>query len=188
MPEVGHVRVIAPTGQEFDFVPSLGAFNSLGTGPEIVQTAADLFDRRPSVHVTAARCVMLACHAGDGDITALVGCLSEDGLDVPGAMPVAELLAVTRHLVQHGMAGKARPGGSRGQYAQDFSVAQHVAAAQAHLGTSRAEALAMTMTEMQLLIEAKFPEAKVREVPTREEYRKQVAAIMARRKAKAGRV
>ena len=190
MPEIGHVRVIAPDGQAFDFVPSLAAINSLGTGAEIVRAAADLYDRRPLVALTAARCVMQACHVANDDIGPLVGWsdarLDAPGepIDMPGAMPVPEIMAVARHLVQHGTAGKSRPGGNRGQYAQEFSVAQHLAAAQAHLGTTRAEALAMTMTEMQLLIEAKFPEAKAREVPTRDEYRKQLAAIMAKRQTK----
>jgi len=187
MPEVGHVRVIAQGGQEFDFVPSLGAINKLGTGPEIVQTAADLYDRRPFLSLTAARVVMQACHVGEGDVFALVGCMSADGHDVPGSMPVAEILTVARYLVQHGTAGKSRPGGGRGKYSAEFSVAQHVAAAVAHLGVARADALAMTMTEMQMLVEAKYPESKAKEVPTREEYRKQLAAILAKRKARGGR-
>lgn len=181
MPELGHVRVITPAGQEVDLIPSLGAINSLGTGPEIVSTAADLFDRRPLVSLTAARCVVLACRVGDADLSDLIG--TPEG---SGAMPDAELMAVARHLVQHGTAGKSRPGGRRGDFATEFSVAQHVAAAVAHLGVTKEAALGMTMTEMQLLIEAKFPDAKAAEVPTRDEYRKQLAAIMAKRKGKRG--
>jgi hypothetical protein len=182
MPEVGHVRAVTPAGQEFEFIPSLGAINALGTGVEIVKTAADLFDWRPSVHLTAARCVLLACRVGDADLSELIG--TPDGA---GSMPEAELMALARHLVQHGLTGKARPGGGRGQYATEFSVAEHVAAAVAHLGISRADALAMTMTEMQLLIEAKFPQAQARKVPTREEYDQQMAALLARRKEKGDR-
>jgi hypothetical protein len=191
MPEVGHVRVMTPAGQEFDFIPSLGAINSLGSGAEIIQTAADLFDRRPLVHLTAARCVLRACLVGQADLDALVGCVDgvdadQKPVDVPGSMPAVELLAVARHLVQHGMVGKARPGGgSRGEFASEFSVAEHVASAQAHLGVTKEQVLAMTMTELQLLIEAKFPEARGRKVPTREEYDRQMAAYLARREAKA---
>lgn len=183
MPELGHVRVTV-AGQDHDFVPSLAAINSLGSGAEIIQTAADLHDRRPLFFLAAARAVMLACYRGDPEaLLPLIG-WQEDGRDHPGAMPQAELLAVARHLIQHGTAGKAKPGSSRGQYTAEFSVAQHVAAAVGHLGVSRADALAMTMTEMQFLIEAKFPEARAKEVPSREEYRKQLAAIMAKRKGK----
>lgn len=181
MPDVGHVRVITPAGQEVDFVPSLGAINSLGTGAEIVQTAADLYDRRPLVSLTAARCVMLACRAGEADISDLIGTP-----DAEGGMPAAELMALARHLLQHGTAGKSKPGGGRGQYATEFSVAQHVAAAVAHLGVTKEAALGMTMTEMQLLIEAKFPDAKAAQVPTRDEYRRQLEAILAKRKGKRG--
>ena len=188
MPEVGHVRVMATDGQEFDFVPSLGAINSLGTGAEIVSTAADLFDRRPFVSLCAARCVLRACYAGDDDISPLIGHLTADAKDVAGSMSTTEMMAVARHLAQHGMAGKARPGGGRGGYATEFSIAQHVAAAVAHLGITRDAALSMTMTEMQMLIESKYPETKAKEVPTRDEYRQQLAAIMARRKAKVARV
>jgi hypothetical protein len=127
---------------------------------------------------------MRACHVGETDVSALVGFMDGEGAEVSGQIPATELLAVARHLVQNGMAGKARPGGAGGEYAQEFSVAKHVAAAQAHLGITKQQVLAMTMTELQLLIEAKFPQAQGRKVPTREEYDRQMAAILARRKEK----
>lgn len=185
MPELGHVRVTYG-GRDYDLVPSLAAINSLGSGAEIIQTAADLYDRRPLVFLAAARCVMLACYRGEAEeLLPIIGWLDELA-DNPGAMPPGEMLAVARHLIQHGTAGKAKPGSGNGQYATEFSVAQHVAAAVAHLGLSRADALSMTMTELQLLIEAKFPEAKAKEKPTREEYRQQMAALIAKRSAKRG--
>jgi hypothetical protein len=205
--ECGLTRAQLPDGSEWTFRPSLGRIAELGSPREIVELYAALCggsgapvpvvgaemqpwagawlqpwggmpDRR-SQHMVAAAERILAALCDTEDVTPLTGWRDADGWH-PGAMPEAEMVLIAQHLMRHGICGKARPGsGEGGGYAQEFHAAEHVAAAVAHLGVSRDEALDMSMTELQLLFEAKFPDAaKKRDVPTEDEY----AAFMSRMK------
>jgi len=52
-----------------------------------------------------------------------------------------------------------------------------------HLGLSSADAEALSMTEFQTMLEMKFPDSKKaeRELPSREEYQKVMAALKGRK-------
>lgn len=188
LPELGHVVCAAPGGAEVVFVPSLGRIATIGTPADIVEVAGALQSASVTQQVRAARIVLMSC-AAEGDPLPLIGWLEHSNwtgglVDVPGLMPPAEMVAIAQHLLMHGLAGKSRPGGGRGGYAKAFSVAEHIASAVVHLGLSREEAADLTMTELQLMIETKFPDSKPKDVPTRDEYREQMAALKERMRAK----
>lgn len=174
--ECGFTRAQAPDGSEWTFRPSLGRIAALGSPREIVSTFAELHGARAG----EAAAYVLAVLCDQEDVTPLVGWAEVVGkgdarrlVRHPGAMPEPEQITIARHLMQHGICGKARPGGGGGGggYAQEFHAAEHIAAAVAHLGVSHDEAAAMSMTQLQLAFEAKFPDLKAkRDVPTADEY------------------
>lgn len=173
--ECGFTRAELPDGSAFTFRPSLGRIAALGTPAEIVDLYAQLHGPRAG----AAAAWVLAVLADQEDVTPLTGAAEVEGAgwDVRvvlrgGAMPEADRIILARHLMQHGVCGKARPGASGGSYSPEFHSAEHIAAAVAHLGVSHDEAAAMSMTQLQLAFEAKFPDLKkARDVPTADEYR-----------------
>lgn len=175
--ECGFVRATADDGREWSFRPSFGRIASLGTPPEIVALYAALHG--PAAAQEAA--YVLSCLCDQDDPAPLIGWREPDGWK-PGLMPEAEQIVIARHLMQHGIVGKARPGrqdGGGGRYSQTFDASEYVACARAHLGLSSADAEALSMTELQQMLEMKFPDASKRErnVPTRAEYDAQMAAI-----------
>jgi hypothetical protein len=153
----------------------------LGTPSGIVETFAALHGpRADSVarEVLAALCDQQDERPVAGD---LIGWLDEAGAQHDGAMPEAERVILARHLMQHGVCGIARPGDRKpeaGSYAQTFEAGQYIALARVHLGMSAADAAALSMTELQQLMRAKFePEKGGRPPPSREEYRKAMARM-----------
>ncbi len=179
--ECGHVQAQTSDGSEWSFTPSLERIAGLGTPREIVALYADLHGPR------APQCAayVLACLCDQEDPSKLIGWHEADPDAKPdkprlrwvqGLMPEAEQVVIARHLMQHGIVGKAKPGGEAksqaGQFAAEFDASEYVLAARAHLGLSAADAGALSMTELQRLLEMKFPDAAKRErdVPTREEY------------------
>ncbi len=185
--ECGFVRAVTDDGQEFTFRPSLARMASLGSPHEIVATFTALHG--PNAAKEAA--YVLACCCDQEDPAPLIGGLKVNAADpnapaevIPGAMPEAEQIVIARHLMQHGIVGKARPDKrGDGQFSDRFDAAEYIAAATVHLGLSDADAAALSMTDFQIRFAMKFPEAnKKRDVPTREEY----AAGMARLKERRG--
>ena len=175
--ECGFTRAYMPEGQEFTFTPSLVRIAALGSPAEIVRLYAELHG--PLAEIEAG--YVLACLCDQDDPTPLIGWIDSDGLRNPGTMPAAEQVIIARHLMQHGIVGKAKPGrAGSGQYAPEFHAAEYVAAARVHLGLSTADAEALSMTEFQTAFEMKFPEAKASDVPSREEY----SEFMAKMKGK----
>ncbi|MGC6075829.1 DUF6246 family protein [Citrobacter portucalensis] len=89
----------------------------------------------------------------------------------PGQMPKNDIIVLAQHLIQHGVVGKAkvrrlqRHEGS--ETTNEFRAFDYISAARSHFGMSRDEAAALTMTEFQLLLAAKYPDQKGF---TREEY------------------
>lgn len=165
--ECGFTRASMPDGQEFTFAPSLARIAALGSPAEIVQLYAELHGPRAGQMAS----YVLSTLCDQGDCLPLIGWLDADGWH-PGAMPEVEQILVARHLMQHGIVGKAKPGrAGSGQFAPEFHAAEYVAAARVHLGMSTADAEALSMTEFQTAFEMKFPEAKAAEVPSRDEYR-----------------
>lgn len=169
--ECGFVRATTSDGQEFTFRPSLGRIAALGTPAEIVALYAALHG--PNAAQEAA--YVLAGLCDQEDATPLVGWHGDDGWH-DGLMPPQERVIIARHLMQHGICGRARPDASeprdRGQYSAEFKAADYIALARVHLGMSAADAAALSMTELQALLDVKFPRKSggPRDVPTREQY------------------
>lgn len=169
--ECGFTRATTADGSEFTFRPSFGRISTLGDPKAIVRLYAGLFGGRAAQE---ARFV-LACLCDQEDPLPLVGWTDGDGADHPGAMPVAEQIILARHLMQHGIVGKARPetaGTAQGKFSDRFDAAEFVSAARVHLGLSSDDAEALSMTEFQTMFEMKFPDKnnQKRDVPTRAEY------------------
>ena len=171
--ECGFVRAVAPDGAEYTFTPSLARIASLGDPHSIVKLYADLHGQQAEREAG----YVLACLCDQDDPTPLIGWIDSDGLRNPGTMPAAEQVILARHLMHHGIIGKAKPSKGGGQYAQEFHASEYIAAARVHLGLSSADAEALSMTEFQTAFEMKFPEAKAKELPSREEYREMMAKI-----------
>lgn len=170
--ECGHVRATASDGSEWSFTPSFGRIASLGDPHEIVSTFAALHG--PKAEAEAA--YVLACLCDQEDPTPVVGWQDEDGRH-PGLMPGAEQVVIARHLMRHGIIGKAKPGKGDGKFSASFNAAEYVSAARVHLGLSSADAEALSMTEFQIMMEMKFPDRKEEERPTLDEYNEALAAI-----------
>ncbi len=178
--ECGFVQVWA--GEDaWSFTPSLANIASLGGPREVVKLYAALYGPRAAEEAT----YVLACLCDQDDATPLIGEYTLPPVVVlnPGSMPDAEKVVIARHLLQHGMVGKARPEGEapaeKGAYSETFDASEYIAAARVHLGLSTADAEALSMTEFQILLDMKFPDAKKkkRDVPTRAEYEAAMAAI-----------
>ena len=169
--ECGFTRAQTEDGTEYTFRPSFARIAALGCPSEIVQLYADLHGKDAAK--AAAYVLVILC---DQDCLPLTGWYDAQGWH-QGAMPAAEQIILARHLMQHGIVGKDKPGKGGGQYAQEFHASEYIAAARVHLGLSSADAEALSMTEFQTAFEMKFPEAKAKEMPSREEYREMMAKI-----------
>lgn len=164
--ECGFVRAVASDGAEFTFSPSFSRIASLGTPQEIVRIFAGLHGPRAAQEAA----YVLVCLRDQDDVTPLVGWTDEQGAHA-GLMPAAEQIIIARHLMQHGIVGKAKPGKGDGKYSDSFNAHEYIAAACVHLGLSRADAESMSMTEFHTMFEMKFPDSKAKEVPGRDAYR-----------------
>ena len=164
--ECGFVRAVASDGAEFTFRPSLARIAALGTPQEIVSLYAGLHGPRAAQDSA----YVLACLCDQEDATPLVGWMDEQGFHA-GLMPPDEQIIIARHLMQHGIVGKAKPGGKGGEYSDSFKAAEYIAAACVHLGLSREDAEGLSMTEFQTMFEMKFPDSKAKEVPDRDAYK-----------------
>jgi hypothetical protein len=164
--ECGFTRAQMPDGSEYAFRPSFARIAALGTPAEIVRIYTDLHG--PRAGQTASYVLAMLCD--QDDCLPLIGWIDADGRK-QGAMPEAEQIILARHLMQHGIIGRSRPGRGDGQYAQEFQAAEYIAAAMVHLALSSSDAEALSMTEFQMAFEMKFPETRAVEIPSRDEYR-----------------
>jgi hypothetical protein len=184
--ECGFVQVTAgDDGRAWSFSPSLGRLAALGSPPELVALYAALHG--PNAPQEAA--YVLAGFCDQEDAADLIGCHAESGW-FDGLMPAGDRVIIAQHLMHHAMVGKARPDGEapaeRGQYAPEFRVSEFLALARVHLGMSAADAEALSMTELQQLLDVKFPQKAARPVASREEYdaaMRHFDELAARRKA-----
>lgn len=189
LPECGFVRAITSERDkrvEYTFTPSLGRIAGLGSPHEIVALYAALHG--PNAAQDAA--YVLAGLCDQEDASALIGWRDEGGWH-DGEMAPAERVIIARHLMQHGICGKARPSadgsGQAGQYSDRFDAAEYVAAAQVHFGLSSADAAALSMTEFQTMLAMKYPDSpaakgmRPRDVPTREQYEAAMARVKERK-------
>lgn len=172
--ECGFTRAQAPDGSEWTFRPSLGRIASLGTPHEIVALFAALHG--PNAEKEAA--YVLACLCDQEDPSPLIGWHEFDSERrlprwVPGLMPGAEMVVIAQHLMRHGIVGKARPDkAGSGEYSDRFDATEYVTAARVHLGMSAADAEALSMTELQAMLEMKFPPqpGSAADIPSAEQY------------------
>lgn len=179
--ECGFSRVQLGDGSEYTFTPSFKNIACLGSPAEIVRMFADLHGPRA---VEVARYILTVLCDQD-DPTPAVGFLDlASGEWVRGAIPADDQVILAAHLMKHGIAGKAKPDqkGS-GKFSAEFHASEFVSAARVHLGLSSADAEALSMTEFQTMLEMKFPDSKKaeRELPSREEYQKVMAALKGRK-------
>lgn len=181
--ECGLVRATTDDGLEYTFRPSFGRIAALGSPHEIVELYARL--QGPDAAQTAA--YVLAGLCDQEDASALIGWRDDEGWH-DGKMPPSERVIIARHLMHHGIIGRARPDsadpGEAGAYADTFDASEFIAAAQVHLGLSVSDAEALSMTAFQRLLDIKFPRKRAgREVPSREAYDRAMAALKARNEA-----
>ena len=176
--ECGFVRAVAPDGSEYTFTPSVARIASLGDPHSIVKLYADLHGTRAEIEAG----YVLACLCDQDDPTPLIGWIDGDGLRNPGTMPAAEQVILARHLMHHGIIGKAKPGKGGGQYSDRFDAAEYIAAARVHLGLSSADAEGLSMTEFQMMLAMKYPESQEKQIPSRDEYRKAMQAAQMKEK------
>jgi hypothetical protein len=181
--ECGFTVATAPDGTSWSFTPSLGRIAGLGTPYEVV----DLFAALHGPNAAQAAAYVLACLCDQEDPLPLIGWHEGEPLRwVPGLMPAAEQIVVAQHLMRHGIVGKARPDAQgSGDYSDRFDAAEYVAAARVHLGMSAADAEALSMTEFQLMLEMKFPDAAKhsgRDIPSAEEYEAAMARLKERQR------
>lgn len=181
--EDGYVRATAPTGDEWTFAPSFARVEALGTPLEIVQFFVELHG--PQAPETARYVLSVLCEQDDA--TPLIGWLDEQRRPQAGFMPEGEQIVIARHLMVHGICGRARPGkgDGEGQFSDRFDAREYIAAARVHLGMSTEDAERLSMSEFQTLLEMKFPsKAQKRDVPTREEYEATMSLIRSREQAR----
>lgn len=173
--ECGFVKAQTSEGAEFTFAPSLGRIATLGSPTEIVDLYAALHGARAEQEAA----YILACCCEQDDTSGLIGHHDEAGVWHPGAMPASEQIIIARHLMQHGIVGKASPAKQGdGKFSPRFDAAEYISAARVHLGLSSADAEALSMTEFQVMLEMKFPPEQdtKRDLPSREEYEAQMQA------------
>lgn len=181
---VEHGRVVAQTsdGREWTFTPSFKNIATLGRPHDIVSIYAGLHGQDAEIE---AGHVLSCLYDGCEDIAELVGryveVLIRDDADESkrlyrfdreiGVMSDDEMVIIARHLMQHGIIGKAKPTKGDGKFSDSFEAGEYIAVARVHLGLSAEEAEALSMTEFQCLMEMKYPSKdKERDVPSREEY------------------
>lgn len=180
----GFVVVQDGDGREFTFTPSLVNIARLGEPAEIVSLYVSLHGAKAD----SDSAFILSTLCDQEDPTPAVGWHSEENGDPvwhEGFLGFEARVLLARHLMLHGIAGKAKPGQqsqqSQGKYSTEFHVSEYVSAARVHLGLSKDEALALSMTEFQTLLRMKFPETEEKQVPTREEYDKFMKNVKERR-------
>lgn len=125
--------------------------------------------------IGAAIIILQACCEDDcSPLTgAMVPSLSRPGelVWMPGAMSFEEIVIIGGLLITHGIIGKAKvrklQRNESGKMTREFNAVEYINAARSHFGISKEEAMRLTMTEFQLLLNAKYPEQKGF---TKEEY------------------
>lgn len=104
---------------------------------------------------------------------------------VSGAASFEEMVMIASSLITHGIIGKAKvrklQRNESGRMTREFHAVEYINAARAHFGISKDEAMRLTMTEFQLLLNTKYPEQKGF---TKDEYDAVVDDYFAKRQRK----
>ncbi len=179
------LRAMMSIGSPKDIVQSYAVLNGLDVRNALLE-AASAFGGVPSYVakvvntkyyqrsiLSAAQIVMQACC--DEDLSLLIGGWrpgKRGMVYIPGRMPVGDIVKLATYLMEHGIIGKSplkQPQRSQdsGKTTQEFHAIEYISSARAHFGISREEAEDLSMTELQMMIKAKYPEPKGY---TREEY------------------
>lgn len=81
-----------------------------------------------------------------------------------GSLPVSDIIILGQSLITHGIIGKAKvrrlQRHETNSFVSEFSAFEYISVARNHFSMPRAEAEQLTMTEFQLLINAKYPDQK----------------------------
>ena len=173
--ECGFSRVTTLEGVEYSFTPSFRRISALGSPHEIVALFAGLHGPNAAQDAT----YVLACLCDQEDSTPLIG-WREPGAWCEGEMPVQHKITLARHLMVHGIVGRAKPSAQgEGKFSDKFDTSEYVAAARVHLGLSSEDAEALSMTEFQRMFEMKFPKAggEAADLPSAEDYDAAMAAL-----------
>lgn len=187
--------VISTTDKDFFFKPSFNAMANIGTPQEIVEIYATINGLSAQKAITAAfssyghmtpfvlkaiskpaygrevlsAAIIIMRSCCEEDISGLVGSWkpSKKGmLYVRGGMPIADIVTISRRLIEHGVVGMAKmrrlqkDEGKQGEFTKTFNTMEYISMARAHFGMSREQAEDLTMTELQELIKVKFPPQK----------------------------
>lgn len=141
------------------FRPSLLAISRLGSPAEIVDKYASVmgaFCRRSFSNSVA---VLWECEV-DCDSSELTGYSHSYGRWVAGLIPPEDVHVLAQCLMKHGVTGNlelTRRKSKAEDYTSEFSAADCVAMAMAHLGMSEREAWQLTMTSFVRAMHAKYP-------------------------------
>lgn len=115
--------------------------------------------------LSTAMIVMQACC--DDDMDELIGTWYAGARGIvyrKGAMPTSDIIVLARELIEHGIIGKAKvrrlQRHETNNYVNEFRAFDYISSARHLFGMPRAEAEQLTMTEFQLMMNAKFPEQK----------------------------
>lgn len=182
--EHGFTTATDSHGGVWSWRPSFGRVSRLGGPCELVGLYAGLFGSKAAEVAAYILCGL----ADQDDLTPLVGWVDETCVRHAGLMPESEQVLIARHLMRHGLVGKATPRkADSGQYSAEIRLDEFVAIARVHLGMSSVDAEALTMTEFQQLFETKFPGrpdgrgGRV-SVPSREQYEAAMKSSIEREK------
>lgn len=167
---IGEVGIEAE-GRSYLLRPSLFSMTQIGTPAEIVETTALLLATEPEnpyllkrfrkERFERALTVVYAC-SGDQDTGDLFGGLVPTGRGriaySAGRLPMADILAISKGLIRHGIMGDVEPEPGRvGEPMVEFKAAEYVAAAIAHLGMTESDAWNLTMTSFVQVMKSKYP-------------------------------
>lgn len=195
-------------GSPVDIVDAYATLNGYEVA-QVVASAKDSYGEIPEWLVKALRKpaygrkvlstamhVMQSCC--DEDVTPLIGEWRAGKKGViyrRGSMSTGEIILIAHTLIEHGVMGKAKirkpQRAETNSYVNEFRSIEYINSARIHFGISRAEAERLTMTEFQLMLNAKYPDQKGF---TREEYdtvrddyfKRREARIAAEKAKKAG--
>lgn len=105
-----------------------------------------------------------------------------------GIMPPQEMVIIAQSLMMHGIIGQAKlrklQRHESNEPTTEFRASDYIIAARNHFNISKEEAAQLTMTELQMMLVAKYPEQKGY---TREEYDSAADDYFARRKRRQAR-
>lgn len=171
-------------GSPADIVDAYATLNGYEVA-QVVASAKDSYGEIPEWLVKALRKpaygrkvlstamhVMQSCC--DEDVTLLIGEWRAGKKGViyhRGSMLSGEIILIAHTLIEHGVMGKAKirkpQRAETNSYVNEFRAIEYINSARIHFGISRVEAELLTMTEFQLMLNAKYPDQKGF---TREEY------------------